>query len=233
MGFGDDVRSWTANGFFWSGNFSMVLGSALSSGGALVLQPTFSAEPALDLMESERVTLPFAWPHQWAKLEEAPNWSTVDLSSLHYVESGTPLARHPTVKTAWQYPPSYGNDRDASRSIRRSRPRRRRRSRAGSHGEPLPGNTLKIVDPAHGRAGAARRARRDRRQGPDPHAGLRRHPERRDARRRRVLPYRRRRLPRRGRAALLGGPPQRHHQDRRRQRLAQARSTSCSRRIPA
>jgi fatty-acyl-CoA synthase len=149
MGFGDDVRSWTANGFFWSGNFSMVIGSALSSGGALVLQPTFSAEHALELMQSERVTMPFAWPHQWAKLEEARNWSTVDLSSLRYVESGTPLARHPTVKTAWQYPPSYGTTETLTihTSFPSSTPAE---IKGGSHGEPLPGNTLKIVDPVTG-----------------------------------------------------------------------------------
>jgi fatty-acyl-CoA synthase len=149
MGFADDVRSWTANGFFWSGNFSMVIGSALSSGGTLVLQPTFSAEPALDLMQSERVTMPFAWPHQWAKLEEARNWSTVDLSSLRYVESGNPLSRHPTVKTAWQYPPSYGATETLTihTSFPSSTPPE---IKGGSHGEPLPGNTLKIVDPVTG-----------------------------------------------------------------------------------
>src|SRR6185295_6502786 len=49
MSDGDDVRTWTANGFFWSGNFSMVIGSAFSTGGALVLQSTFQAEEALAL----------------------------------------------------------------------------------------------------------------------------------------------------------------------------------------
>ena len=29
QGLGDDVRSWTANGFFWSGNFAMVIGGTL------------------------------------------------------------------------------------------------------------------------------------------------------------------------------------------------------------
>ena len=51
-----------------------------------MLQSTFAAEEALALMEAERVTMPFAWPHQWAKLEEAPNWGDVDLSSLRYVD---------------------------------------------------------------------------------------------------------------------------------------------------
>ena len=149
MGVGDDVRSWTANGFFWSGNFSMVIGSTLTCGGTIVLQPTFQAEEALELMQAERVTMPFAWPHQWAKLEEAPNWNAVDLSSLRYVEDGTPLTRHPTAKTAWQLPPSYGTTETLT--IHTSFPNSTPSDiRAGSHGEPLPGNTLKVVDPLTG-----------------------------------------------------------------------------------
>jgi fatty-acyl-CoA synthase len=149
MGVGDDVRSWTANGFFWSGNFSMVVGSTLSAGGTLVLQPTFQAEEALALMEAERVTMPFAWPHQWARLEEAPNWSAVDLRSLRYVEDGTPLTRHPTVRARWQLPPSYGTTETLT--IHTSFPNATPPEiRGASHGEPLPGNTLKIVDPLSG-----------------------------------------------------------------------------------
>jgi fatty-acyl-CoA synthase len=149
MGVGDDVRSWTANGFFWSGNFSMVIGSTLSSGGTIVLQSTFHAEEALELMQAERVTMPFAWPHQWAKLEESPRWKTVDLGGLRYVDDSTPLARHPTVRTAWQMPPSYGTTETftINTSFPNSTPSE---VRGSSHGEPLPGNTLKIVDPVTG-----------------------------------------------------------------------------------
>jgi len=149
MGVENDVRSWTANGFFWSGNFSMVIGSTLTAGGTIVLQPTFQAEEALELMQTERVTMPFAWPHQWAALEEAPNWKTVDLSCLRQVDDSTPLARHPTVKTAWQLPPSYGTTETLT--INTSFPNSTPSDvRGSSHGEPLPGNTLKIVDPLTG-----------------------------------------------------------------------------------
>jgi fatty-acyl-CoA synthase len=149
MGVGDDVRCWTANGFFWSGNFSMAVGSALSAGGTLVLQPTFQPEEALDLMQAERVNMPFAWPHQWAKMEEATNWNAVDLRSMRYVEDGAPLTRHPTVETAWSLPPSYGTTETLTinTSFANSTPPE---VRGSSHGEPLPGNTLKIVDPVSG-----------------------------------------------------------------------------------
>ena len=91
-GFGpeDYVRCWSANGFFWSGNFGMSLGGTLAAGGALVLQPTFAAAEALALMAAERVNFPFAWPHQWAQLESAPNWHPVDLSSMRFADVKTP-----------------------------------------------------------------------------------------------------------------------------------------------
>lgn len=149
MGMQAPVRSWTANGFFWSGNFSMVVGGTFSSGGSLVLQPTFDPAEALALMERERVSFALAWPHQWAKLEEAPNWQGADLSHLRYVKAETPGARHPTVRTDWLSPPSYGCTETLTISTAFASTTRRDHV-AGSHGEVLPGNTLKIVDPHTG-----------------------------------------------------------------------------------
>jgi fatty-acyl-CoA synthase len=145
-----EVRCWTANGFFWSGNFTMAMGSTLAIGGTLVLQPTFSAAEALELMQAERVTLPLAWPHQWAQMVEAPNWSRVDLSSLHYVDANGPGARHPTVATDWLEPRwAYGNTETFTLSC--CFPSDTPLEVAGeTHGVPLPGNTLKIVDPESG-----------------------------------------------------------------------------------
>jgi len=149
MEMADPVRSWTANGFFWSGNFSMVVGGTFSSGGTLVLQSIFEPSEALLLMQEERVSFALAWPHQWAKLEAAPGWREADLSRLRYVEAGTPGALHPTVDTQWQSPPSYGATETLtiSTAFSASTPPA---VVADSHGEPLPGNTLKIVDPETG-----------------------------------------------------------------------------------
>ncbi len=147
---GDNVRCWTANGFFWSGNFAMSLGSTLACGGALVLQPTFVAAEALELMQAERVNFPFAWPHQWAQLESAPNWGQVDLSSMRFVDFRTPVARHPTVSTKWFEPGhAYGNTETFT--ITTCFPANTPPEvHAGSSGEALPGVTLKIVDPLTG-----------------------------------------------------------------------------------
>ena len=53
-----DVRTWAANGFFWSGNFAQAMGSTFSAGGCLVLQRYFDPGEALKLMQVERVSLP-------------------------------------------------------------------------------------------------------------------------------------------------------------------------------
>jgi fatty-acyl-CoA synthase len=146
---GEDVRSWTANGFFWSGNCSLVVGVALSAGGAIVLQSTFQAEDALALMQAERVTLPVASPHQWARLEAAPNWAEIDLGSLRYVGEKTPAKKHPTVRTSWHMPVSFGTTETLT--IGTAYPASTPLDRiAGSYGVPLPGNTLKIIDPMTG-----------------------------------------------------------------------------------
>ncbi|RDI56087.1 class I adenylate-forming enzyme family protein [Nocardia mexicana] len=151
-GFGpqDRVRCWTANGFFWSGNFGMALGATLAAGGSLVLQSTFDASAALHLMESERVNFPVAWPHQWAQLESSLNWAATDLGSLRFVDVNTPAARHPRVSTDWTEPGhAYGNTETftITTCFPANTPAE---TIAGSSGEPLPGNTIKIVDPLAG-----------------------------------------------------------------------------------
>jgi len=147
---GDNVRGWAANGFFWSGNFTMVLGSTLASGGALVLQSTFDATEALDLMQAERVNFPFAWPHQWAQLEGAPNWGRVDLSSVKFADFKTPIAHHPTVSTEW-YEPGHAYGNTETFTITTGYPANTAPEiHADSSGVALPGVTLKIADPIAG-----------------------------------------------------------------------------------
>lgn len=143
----DRVRGWTANGFFWSGNFTMVLGSTLASGGALVLQSTFDAAEALELMQAERVSFPFAWPHQWAQLEGAPNWGRVDLSSVRFADFKTPIAHHPTVSGEW-YEPGHAYGNTETFTITTGYPANTPPEvHADSFGVALPGVTLKITDP--------------------------------------------------------------------------------------
>jgi fatty-acyl-CoA synthase len=146
-----NVRTWTANGFFFSGNFCMAIGGTLAAGGCLVLQRFFAPGEALRLMQAERVTMPIAWPHQWMRLVEDPAFSDVDLSSLKYVGATSAMRTHPTVKTDWQEPMSaYGNTETFTIiSIHPSGTPPE--ICEGNHGVPQPGVTIRIVDPESGR----------------------------------------------------------------------------------
>jgi fatty-acyl-CoA synthase len=145
-----DMRYWSANGFFWSGNFSMALGGALSSGGSLVLQSTFNPQEALALIERERATAIFAWPHQWEQLTAAPNYAGADLSSLIYIDFKSPIAQHPSVNSTWREPyAAFGNTETFT--IMSTYPANTSDEEvAGSHGLPCHGNVFKIVDPLTG-----------------------------------------------------------------------------------
>jgi fatty-acyl-CoA synthase len=146
-----NVRTWAANGFFWSGNFSQAMGSTLAAGGCLVLQRYFDPAEALKLMEIERVTYPIAWPHQWARLTEDPVYKQVDLSSLRYVGVNSPLREHPTVKADWSEPMSaYGNTETLTLSAAHYSGTPSEVC-DGNHGFPLHGNTIRIVDPLTGK----------------------------------------------------------------------------------
>jgi acyl-CoA synthetase (AMP-forming)/AMP-acid ligase II len=101
-------------------------------------------------MQAERVSLPLAWPHQWAALANDPTFREVDLSSLRYVGETSPLRAHPTVKSDWQEPLSaYGNTETLT--ISTAHPSGTPAAVVtGNHGLPMPGNTVRIVDPLSG-----------------------------------------------------------------------------------
>jgi fatty-acyl-CoA synthase len=146
-----DVRTWSANGFFWSGNFAMALGSTLAAGGCLVLQRHFDTGEALRLMQTERVSMPIGWPHQWARLAADPAWNEVDLSSLYYVGERLPTRNHPTVKSDWQEPMSAYGSTETFTLVTVHPSGTPAEIAADNHGVPLPGNTIRIIDPMSGR----------------------------------------------------------------------------------
>ncbi|HMP55970.1 MAG TPA: long-chain fatty acid--CoA ligase, partial [Novosphingobium sp.] len=150
-GLDESVRAWSANGLFWSGNFASTLAAVLASGGCQVLQRTFDPSQAIRLMEAERVNFPYAWPHQWASLEAAPEWQEADLSAMRWLDCGTNLRRpQPTITTTFRDPrESYGNTEmfTIATSYPCDAPVE---PRQGTFGEALPGNTIRVVDPATG-----------------------------------------------------------------------------------
>jgi fatty-acyl-CoA synthase len=141
----EPVRSWTGNGFFWSGNVSMVVGAALSTGGAVVLQRFFEAEEALELMQREKLAFINGRPHQWARLQTASNWNSVDLSSLKYIPRGELMWQHPTVSTDWDVPMAFGTTETMTvcTGFAADTPPEVYK---GSMGAAHPGNVLKMID---------------------------------------------------------------------------------------
>jgi fatty-acyl-CoA synthase len=143
-------RTWSANGFFWSGNFCQAFGGTLSSGGTLLLQRWFDPAEALALMDQEKATMPLAWPHQWALLAAAPNYESVNLSSMRYLDKKMLLAKHPTVHTEWLEPgQAYGNT-ETFTLITVFASGTPEEVSGTSHGVPTAGSTIKIVDPLSG-----------------------------------------------------------------------------------
>ncbi|TCM25794.1 acyl-CoA synthetase (AMP-forming)/AMP-acid ligase II [Novosphingobium sp. ST904] len=145
----DPPRTWSANGFFFSGNFTMALGGTLSSGGCLLLQRWFDPEAALALIQAERATMLLAWPHQWPQLEAVPGYAEADLSALHYVDGAFPLAHHPSVSANWTEPRAYGST-ETFTLISVFPAGTPESETAGSHGRPTAGSTIRIVDPVTG-----------------------------------------------------------------------------------
>ena len=146
-----DVRVWSAFPFFWTAGFCMVMGATLAAGGCLVLQELFDPGAALDLLESERVTSPHAWPHQLAALEGHPAWAGTDLSALRHVVAFTSFGRHPTVHAGDEWSPRAAYGLTETFTIISSLPADTPApEREGNEGVILPGNAVRIVDGATG-----------------------------------------------------------------------------------
>ena len=142
-----NVRTWCANGFFWSGNFASAMGATLAAGGCLVLQRHFATDEALRLMQAERVSLPIAWPHQWARLVADPAWNSTDLSSLYYVGEKSLARSHADVTSQWPEPTAAYGSTETFTLVTAPADNTPAAVAEDHHGVPLAGNTIRIVDP--------------------------------------------------------------------------------------
>ena len=66
-------RVWSSFPFFWSAGFAMVLGGTLACGATLYVDEVFDAASVLELMERERMTTYYAFPHTDALLADHPD----------------------------------------------------------------------------------------------------------------------------------------------------------------
>lgn len=145
----EPARCWTGNGFFWSGPVVIIVGCALSTGGAIIMQPLFDAEQALKLIEAEKVTTINGRPHQWARMQSSPGWESADLSSLRQITKGEIIMEHPSVDTDWEMPNAFGTTETMAilSSFEYGDPANRN---PRIFGKVLPGNIIKIIDPQTG-----------------------------------------------------------------------------------
>jgi fatty-acyl-CoA synthase len=147
----EHTRMWSPLPLFWSAGLISALGATLAAGGVFVMQETFDAGEALRLLARERVTEPYCLPHQTGALAEHPDWAGTDLSSLTCVYGKGAFARHPSVTgdTGWMMPVGYGLSETCAFFTAHPSTTHRERMKA-SMGPPLPGNDLRVVDPATG-----------------------------------------------------------------------------------
>lgn len=143
-------RVLTAQPLFWSAGIAMSLGATLAAGACLVMQETFDAGAALDLVERERPTALHAWPHQEKSMAEHADAPRRDLSSLRRIEFSSPLAPLAGLdKDEWGTYGSYGLSETftLASALPAGAPAE---LRAGTSGEPLAATSIRIVDPSSG-----------------------------------------------------------------------------------
>jgi fatty-acyl-CoA synthase len=143
-------RVWTAQPFFWTAGIAMSLGATFASGSTLLVQPSFDAGAALELMERERATLAHAWGHQQKAMAEHPDARRRDLRSLTKLAPSSPLREITGIRSdSWGTEGSYGLSEafTLAAMIPADSPAELRQSTSG---RPLPGVQMRIVDPETG-----------------------------------------------------------------------------------
>jgi acyl-CoA synthetase (AMP-forming)/AMP-acid ligase II len=143
-------RVFTTYPFFWTAGIAMSIGPTFAAGGCLLLQETFEPCAALDLIESQRATAVHAWPHQQKAMVEHESAARRDLSSVRKIDAHSAVGKLAGIqKDEYGTAASYGLSETftISSMLRCDAPATLRRSTSG---KPLPGMSLRIVDPETG-----------------------------------------------------------------------------------
>jgi fatty-acyl-CoA synthase len=150
LGITPEDRTWGYLPFFFAGGLVAVALATLSAGGAVVLQEVFEPGETLALLERERVSVFFAWPHQAEALLAHPRfastrlhlrkgvgantkWAAAIYPAAHHATSSFGMTETPPLCCAWPW--------DAPQALRVS-----------SHGPAVGRRELRIADPTTGRA---------------------------------------------------------------------------------
>jgi fatty-acyl-CoA synthase len=140
-------RVFTTYPFFWTAGIAMSIGPTLAVGATLLLQEVFEPGEALELIERERATAVHAWPHQHKAMGEHPSANQRDLTSVRKVDFSAPIAKLAGIeKDEYGTGCAYGLSEtftlstalpaDTAAELRKQ-----------SSGRPLPGMSIRIVDP--------------------------------------------------------------------------------------
>jgi len=131
---------------FFNGGLVAVCLATLSKGGAVLLQDVFDPGSALRIMERHRCTTFFGWPHQAEALIHHPSFDAKKLA----------IRKGPGANAKWAdklFPPDHTavgtwgmtETGPMAASARYDDPLS---VRSGTHGRPMPGLEIRIVDPA-------------------------------------------------------------------------------------
>jgi acyl-CoA synthetase (AMP-forming)/AMP-acid ligase II len=149
LGLGPEDRTWGYMPFFFAGGLVAVALATLAAGGGVVLQEVFEPGETLALLERERVSVFFAWPHQAEALIAHPRFTATSLHlrkgvgantkwaasiypAEHHATSSFGMTETPPLCCAWPW--------DAPQALR-----------VASHGPAVGSRELRIVDPDTGR----------------------------------------------------------------------------------
>jgi fatty-acyl-CoA synthase len=149
MHLGPVDRLWFAVPLFWSFGSANALPAVMTHGGALVLHESFDAGEALDLMETEGCTVFYGMANMARAIREHSSWSQARVASMRTgLTIGLPedisfiidALQAPELCNVYGSTETYGNCAvcDASDDLD---------LRLHSQGEPLPGMTIRAVDP--------------------------------------------------------------------------------------
>jgi fatty-acyl-CoA synthase len=144
-----DDRVWLAVSLFWGFGCSNAMPNLLTHGGCIVLQESFDAGRAIELIERERCTLFYGTPNMAQAMHEHPDRPRHDLSSLR---SGATLGTAQQIMrvidlgareicNVYGLSEIYGNCHATSCDEPLER-------RLNSVGQPLEGVSQRIVDPS-------------------------------------------------------------------------------------
>ncbi len=149
MHLGTADRLWFAVPLFWSFGSANALPAVMTHGGKLILHESFEAGEALDLIETEGCTVFYGMANMARAIREHPSWAPPRLASMRTgltiglpedIEFIIDTLQAPELCNVYGSTETYGNCAvcDASDALD---------LRLHNQGEPLPGMTIRAVDP--------------------------------------------------------------------------------------